>query len=471
MRAVPVLAFAVMWFFLGIVPGQADRRVALVIGNGAYQSVPKLPNPPNDADSITAALKRLGFMVTEITNANFDDMRRSLIDFGRQVLGADMAVVFFAGHGMEIGGENWLIPVDAELRSDTDAENEAVSLKSVMWQVAKANQLGLVILDSCRNNPFAAKMQRRITNRAYEPGLARVEPTDNVLVAYAAKDGTMAIDGNGRNSPFTTALLANIEKPGLEIQFMLRNVRDDVMAATGRAQQPFWYGSLSREAIYLNGPPSASDIVPSTSNPVVKPAAPASAPDVASVPARPVNGPDSAPTCNEAAQAWQDIKTTSSIEALTIFKLRYPNCVQAIFAQARIDDLKLAPHLPVQPVVVVPPAHTPTPTPVQPAVVAPPTTFLSGIGTVSRWAKGGACGDRRSAYSLTVGGSSVTWRSDLGNTDIESIVSSEENEFRTRTTSSPTVKVGQIWTYTKTGPNQMLITEAGRGTFDLVRCR
>jgi uncharacterized caspase-like protein len=288
MRLVPVLAFAATWFFLGIAPGHADKRVALVIGNGAYQSVPKLPNPPNDADDITAALKRLGFAVREITNANLDVMRRSLINFGRQALGADMAVVFFAGHGMEIGGENWLIPVDAELRSDTDAENEAISLKSVMLQVANANQLGFVILDSCRNNPFAAKMQRHIANRAYQPGLARVEPSDNVLVAYAARDGTTAIDGDGRNSPFTTALLANIEKPGLEIQFMLRNVRDDVLAATGRAQQPFWYGSLSREAIYLNGPPSASDTVPQPSYP----AAPAPAPDVAS--ARPVNGRDSA---------------------------------------------------------------------------------------------------------------------------------------------------------------------------------
>jgi hypothetical protein len=154
--------------------------------------------------------------------------------------------------------------------------------------------------------------------------------------------------------------------------------------------------------------------------------------------------------------------------------------VQAIFAQARMDDLRLAavappvaPRAPVQmrPIIVVPPVHTPAPTPVHPVVVAPPSTLLSSIGTVSRWAKGGACGDRGSAYSLTVGGGSVTWRSGLGNTDIESIVSSGENEFRTRTTSSPSVKIGQIWIYTRTGSNQMVVTEAGRKTFDLVRCR
>jgi uncharacterized caspase-like protein len=296
MRFASVLAFAATWLCLGILPGYAERRVALVIGNGAYQSVPKLPNPPNDADDVTAAFKRLGFAVRKITNASFDDMRRSLIDFGRQAVGAEMAVVFFAGHGMEISGENWLIPVDAELRSDADAESEAVSLKSIMWQVANATNLGLVILDSCRNNPFEAKMQRRVSRRAYQPGLVRVEPTDNVLVAYAAKDGTKAIDGDGRNSPFTTALLANIEKPGLEIQFMFRNVRDDVMAATSRTQQPFIYGSLSREAIYLNGPPIISDTIsqpaaPQAPNPAPKPIAPASVSDPAPGATRPVNGP------------------------------------------------------------------------------------------------------------------------------------------------------------------------------------
>jgi hypothetical protein len=155
------------------------------------------------------------------------------------------------GHGMEVGGENWLIPTDAELRSDADVESEAVSLRSVNLQVAKARQLGLVILDACRNNPFASKMKRSLGTRAVERGLARTEPTDNVLVAYSARDGTTASDGTGRNSPFTTALLRNIETPGLEISFLFRRVRGDVMSATKREQQPFVYGSLSKEEIYL----------------------------------------------------------------------------------------------------------------------------------------------------------------------------------------------------------------------------
>jgi uncharacterized caspase-like protein len=147
--------------------------------------------------------------------------------------------------------KNWLIPVDAELRTDTDVESEAVSLRSVSLQVSKARQLGLVILDACRNNPFAAKMQRSLRTRAVTRVLAPTEPTDNVLVAYAARDGTTANDGEGRNSPFTSALLHNIETPGLEISFLFRNVRDEVMSETKREQQPFVYGSLSKEAIYL----------------------------------------------------------------------------------------------------------------------------------------------------------------------------------------------------------------------------
>jgi Caspase domain len=234
------------------------RRVALVIGNGAYRNVPALLNPPNDAGDIAAALKRLGFAVTLITNGTFDDMRRGLIALGRDAAGADMAAVYFAGHGMEINGENWLIPVDAELKRDTDAANEAIGLQSVMAQVSDTKSLGLVILDACRNNPFAARMNRSLATRALSnSGLGRIEPVGNVLVAYAARDGTTALDGDQRNSPFASALLRNIETPGVEVTFMFRNVRDDVLETTHNEQQPFVYGSLSRKAIYLAGLPLA----------------------------------------------------------------------------------------------------------------------------------------------------------------------------------------------------------------------
>jgi hypothetical protein len=270
--------------------GIAQSRVALVIGNSSYQNAVALPNPVNDAIDISNSLKRLGFDVKTITNAKFDDMRRALIGFGQQTRNAEIAVVFFAGHGMEIGGENWLIPVDAQLATDRDAANEAIGLQSLTRVVSTASKLGLVILDACRSNPFLSKMQRTGTlSRAVDRGFTRVEPTDNVLVAYSARDGTTANDGSGRNSPFTSSLLRNIEQPNLEIRFLFATVRDDVMAATQREQQPYIYGSLSRDAIYLN--PAAAGSVPAIVSPSsvavkpgIDPALPKSPPPPRAVP-------------------------------------------------------------------------------------------------------------------------------------------------------------------------------------------
>jgi hypothetical protein len=282
-----VLGLGVISALTGVAvsPALAEgKRVALVIGNSTYQNVPTLPNPANDAADIAAALNRLGFVVTLVTNASFDQMRRGLIALGRDAAGADMAAVFFAGHGMEINGENWLIPVDAELKKDTDAANEAVSLRSVILQVSNTTSLGLIVLDACRNNPFVAKMSRSLALRAaFGGGLGRIEPIGNVMVAYAARDGTTALDGDSRNSPFTAALLHNIETPGVEVTFMLRNVRDDVMEVTKNEQQPFVYGSLSRRAIYLTGqPPSADQVGTNQAN--ARPADAGAPPGVAAAP-------------------------------------------------------------------------------------------------------------------------------------------------------------------------------------------
>ena len=236
---------------LAAVPASAGTRVALVVGNSAYQNVPFLPNPVNDAADLSASLRRLGFDIKTMSNARYDDIRRALSDFGQQARGAELAVIFFAGHGFQIGGENWLIPVDARLAIDLDVVNETIGLQSLMRAVSHTTKLGLVILDASRNDPFRAKMQSTNLARAVERGFSRVEPSDNVLVAYAARDGTTANDGSGRNSPFTSSLLKNIEIPGLEVRFLFANVRDDVMAATGREQQPVVYGPLSRDMIYL----------------------------------------------------------------------------------------------------------------------------------------------------------------------------------------------------------------------------
>ena len=292
MRRAIDLCFAVIAIvgvvFLAIPDASAQGRVALVIGNSTYSNKPVLVNPQNDANDVAAALERLSFAVTRVENGDFNTMRRAILSFGQRTRGAEIAVVFYAGHGMEIGGENWLIPTDAELKTDIGVDQEAIGLKSLMLSVSSAAKLGLVILDACRDNPFAVKMQRSMRTRSVDRGLVRIEPTGSVLVAYAAKDGTVANDGVGRNSPFTTALLRHIETPGLEVSFLFRNVRDDVLSATGREQEPFVYGSLSRDPIYFKlGAPGAAAVAPPAGTQLssLTPPPPASAPQALPLPA------------------------------------------------------------------------------------------------------------------------------------------------------------------------------------------
>ena len=250
-RTLVSAALALAAFALLPVNQAHAKRVALVIGNNDYRNVSALANPGNDAADVSVSFERLGFDVLTVRNGTYDAMRKGFLEFARRARGSEIAIVFFAGHGMEVGGENYLIPVDAELKADVDVDHEAIALKSVMPLVENASQLGLVILDACRNNPFSAKMQRTVRTRAVSRGLAAVEPTGNVLIAFAAREGTTAADGQGRNSPFTASLLKHLETPGLEINFLFRNVRDDVLQATRKEQWPFVYGSLSKEAIYL----------------------------------------------------------------------------------------------------------------------------------------------------------------------------------------------------------------------------
>lgn len=279
MRLAALIGSLLLALVIGGEPARAEPRVALVIGNSAYQNAPFLRNPANDAGDMAASLTRLGYSVTTVMNGSYDQMRRALIEFGREARGAELAVIFFAGHGIQMAGENWVIPVDAQLASDLDVPNEAIGLQSMVRAVSNTTKLGLVILDACRNDPFLIKMLMTKVSRVVERGLSRVEPSDNVLVAYAARDGTTARDGTGRNSPFTGSLLKYIETPGLEVRFLFANVRDDVMAATGREQQPFVYGSLSKEQICLSScaRPSVVAAGPRTDAPTAEKARPAAA--------------------------------------------------------------------------------------------------------------------------------------------------------------------------------------------------
>jgi hypothetical protein len=225
-----------------------DTRIALVIGNSAYENVPALPNPQRDAKLVADVLKRTGFQsVTLLTDLKKDALNNALRNFAVQAETADWAVIYYAGHGMEVAGTNYLIPVDATIAADRDISFEAVSLDQVLNAVDRAKKLRLVILDACRDNPFKAHMKRTLTvaSRSVSGGLAPVEPDAGTLVVYAAKDGQQAADGDGTDSPFTLAFVKNVQTPGLEVRRLFDYVRDDVMDNTGRQQQPFSYGSIS----------------------------------------------------------------------------------------------------------------------------------------------------------------------------------------------------------------------------------
>ncbi|MGY4477445.1 caspase family protein [Bradyrhizobium sp. USDA 3364] len=243
-------------------PAWATKRVALVVGNSSYQNAPLLPNPANDATAIAATLKNAGFdLVESRLNLTSSDMRRALRDFADQARDADIAIVYYAGHGIEIDGTNYLIPTDARLERDTDIYDEAFSLDRVLLAIEPAKQLRVVIVDACRNNPFADTMKRTVASRAISRGLARVEPSvSNTLIAFAAKAGLTALDGNSKNSPYATALVKYIAKPGLDLRKAFGFVRDDVLQATGNRQEPYVYGSLGGDDVALV--PKAEEQVP-----------------------------------------------------------------------------------------------------------------------------------------------------------------------------------------------------------------
>jgi uncharacterized caspase-like protein len=246
MGAIRLLVLLICSSCLGFSPALAGKRVALVIGNSAYQKVPSLPNPTNDAAALAAMFKAAHFDSVE---SKFDlpaaDLRKTLRDFAGRTREADIAVVYYAGHGIELDGTNYLVPVDAALETDGDVLDETVSLDRVLFAVEAAKQLRLIILDACRDNPFVKTMRRAVVSRGIWRGLAKVEPmTPNTLIAFAAKAGSTASDGDSKNSPFATALVEYLPRPGLDIRRAFGFVRDDVLKSTGNRQEPYVYGSL-----------------------------------------------------------------------------------------------------------------------------------------------------------------------------------------------------------------------------------
>ena len=224
----------------------SGRRVALVIGNSAYQRVSPLSNPASDAAAVAGLLKEAKFDSVDLRqNLSVSDLRRAVSEFFDQAANAEVAVVYYAGHGIEVDGVNYLIPVDAALARDRDVYDEAISLDRVLQAVELARKLRLVILDACRDNPFTKSMKRAFSSRAISRGLVGIEPTKpNTLIAFAAKAGSTASDGDGAHSPFTTALLQHLITPGLDLRKAFGRVRDEVLTATNDKQEPFVYGSL-----------------------------------------------------------------------------------------------------------------------------------------------------------------------------------------------------------------------------------
>jgi uncharacterized caspase-like protein len=292
-------------------PAFAEKRVALVLGNSAYQNVAKLPNPVNDGAVIAATLKDAGF---DVVDSRHDlpaaETRRALRDFADRARDADIALVYYAGHGIEVDGANYLIPVDAKLERDTDVYDEAFSLDRVLLAIEPAKKLRLVILDACRDNPFSKNMKRTVASRAIGQGLAKVEPTSpNMLIAYSAKAGSTAADGDGKNSPFTIALSKHLTTPGLDVRRAFGFVRDDVLKTTSNRQEPFVYGSLGGEDVPL----------------VAAKAAPALA-----------------PTPNPQAEARRDYELALQIgnkSALNAFLAQYPDGFYASLAKLQLEKI------------------------------------------------------------------------------------------------------------------------------------
>jgi uncharacterized caspase-like protein len=307
---------------------RADRRVAFVVGNGAYKNVQPLPNPPIDAKSMASVLRNVGFEVVEGTNLTRDKMTERLLEFGKKAQGADVALFFYAGHGIAISGTNYLLPIDADIKSEMDVKlGAAINIDLTLDQTMGDAKVKLVFLDACRDNPFAAKMKANAATRSVnvQTGLAEMKSGEGTLIAFATGPGQTALDGQeGTNSPFTRALMANIAKPGVEIQQAMTQVRAQVNEETNKGQLPWGHTNLIG-SVYLNGTPpaGAAAATPAASGPA--PVASAS------------GGSD------VELEFWRSIKESNKPEELNAYLTNYPNGQFKSLALARIASLQDGP--------------------------------------------------------------------------------------------------------------------------------
>jgi tetratricopeptide (TPR) repeat protein len=302
-------AILVSIFLLVAGAAAAETKVALLIANANYTAVTALRNPPNDIAILRGTLEAAGFDVSILENGTRTEMSAALGAFEEKVASADIGMVYYSGHGIEVNGENFLIPVDAKLQSDRDIKYEAIVLSDVIATLSKARAFKLVLLDACRDNPFLRTMKHGLTKGVPTRGLARVDSSEsNLLIGYATAPGDVATDGDGATSPYAQALARHIATPGLEIEAALRAVAKEVFEATGGAQRPFKTGSLF-DTVML-GPSSATSVVQEKQD-----------------------------ACRDAATHWAGISTTTD-RALFEEHLRvFPNCAFASLARMRLASL------------------------------------------------------------------------------------------------------------------------------------
>jgi Caspase domain/Putative peptidoglycan binding domain len=302
----------------------ADKRVAFVVGNGAYKNVPALPNPAVDAKSMARMLRNVGFEVVEGSNLSRDKMTEKLLDFGKKAEGADVALFFYAGHGIAVNGTNYLLPVDADLKSEMDVKlGAAINVDTTLEQTMGDAKVKLVFLDACRDNPFANKIRSAKATRSVnvQTGLAEMKSGEGTLLAFATGPGQTALDGEaGTNSPFTRALLANISQPGVEIQQAMTKVRAQVNEETSKGQLPWGHTNLIG-SVYLNPAKSAGTAAEAPNTP--------------------------APTSTAASEVelefWRSIKDSNKIEEFNAYLTNYPNGTFKAIALSRIAALQDGP--------------------------------------------------------------------------------------------------------------------------------
>ena len=313
-------------------PKDASRRIALVIGNGAYKEAP-LRNPANDARDLASALKGMGFEVTQLSDLRQSQMKRAIDQFGREIRRGGVGFFFFAGHGAQVNGRNYLFPIGAVINGEADVEYECVDAGRVLAKMETANNhMNIMALDACRNNPYAAGF------RSGNKGLASMNAPRGTIIAYAASPGQRAADGKGRNSPFTASLLKNIATPGLDAVDCLQNVQVEVVKRTGGRQSP-WLGLSPIEGKFYFKPGMAAEAVQVAGGPV-----PESAPGAARPRVQPAPKPKPEPAGLRPAGTADLYVTTDPGEAMVyldgVQKGRSPQTLEMIPAGKHVINAR-----------------------------------------------------------------------------------------------------------------------------------